>query len=77
MSDKLHMTPEKLDYIFPFVVFFYGLVLVLVLENPVLVKIGEERLGSVFQTMKGHKTLAWICFFVGGLWSIQNVYLTL
>jgi hypothetical protein len=71
------MTPEKLDYIFPFVVFFYGLVLLLVLENPILVKIGEQRLGAAFQAMTRHKSLAWICFFVGGLWSIQNVYLTL
>jgi hypothetical protein len=75
------MTVEKLDFFFPFVVFFYGLLLLLVLENPVLVKIGEERLGAVFkqamQQLSRHKGLAWICFFVGGLWSIQNVYLTL
>jgi hypothetical protein len=77
LSDKLHMTPEKLDYIFPFIVFFYGLVLLLVLENPRLVRLGEERMGTAFQAMLKHKSFAWICFFVGGLWSIQNVYLTL
>ncbi len=77
LSDKRIMTVEKLDYLFPFIVFFYGLLLLLVLENPVLVKIGEERLGAAFQHLSRHKGLAWICFFVGGLWSIQNVYLTL
>ena len=77
MTDKRNMTPEKLDYFFPFIVFFYGLLLVLVLETPALVKIGEERMGAAFQQMSKHKGLAWICFFVGGLWSIQNVYLTL
>jgi len=71
------MTAEKLDFFFPFVVFFYGLLLLLVLENPALVKIGEERLGAAFQQLSRHKGLAWICFFIGGLWSIQNVYLTL
>ena len=68
------MTPEKLDFIFPFVVFSYGLLLVLVLENPVLVRIGQERMGTAFQQLSRHKGLAWVCFFVGGLWSMQNVW---
>lgn len=71
------MTPEKLDFFFPFIVFFYGLILLVVLETPALVKIGEERLGAVFQQMSRHRGLAWACFFIGGLWSFQNVYLTL
>lgn len=77
MSDKRLMTAEKLDFFFPFFVFFYGLLLLLVLENPVLVRLGEQRLGAAFEQIRRHKGLAWICFFVGGLWSIQNVYLTL
>lgn len=68
------MTPEKLDFIFPFFVFSYGLLMVLVLENPVLVRLGEERLGQLYQNMARHKNLGWICFFVGGLWSAQNVW---
>lgn len=69
------MTPEKIDFIFPFVVFFYGFLVVLVLENPVLVKLGEERLGEAFQQLLRHKKLAWVCFFIGGLWSAQNLVL--
>lgn len=68
------MTPEKIDFIFPFVVFFYGLLVLLVLENPVLVRIGEERMGAAFQNMLRHRSLAWVCFFVGGLWAAQNVW---
>ncbi|MEK2689588.1 hypothetical protein [Bdellovibrio sp. GT3] len=68
------MTPQKLDFIFPFVVFFYGLLMVLVLENRALVKLGEERMGQAFQNMVKHKNLGWICFFVGGLWAAQNVW---
>ena len=68
------MSPEKLDFIFPFVVFFYGLLVVLVLENPVLVRLGQERLGSAFENMRQHRGLAWVCFFAGGLWSVQNIW---
>lgn len=68
------MMPEKLDFIFPFVVFSYGLLMVLVLENPVLVRLGEERLGTTFDSLMRHKSLGWICFFVGGFWAAQNVW---
>lgn len=68
------MTPEKLDFIFPFIVFFYGLLMVLVLENSALVRLGEERLGHLYYSLARHKSLGWVCFFVGGLWSAQNVW---
>lgn len=70
----MNMTPEKLDFIFPFVVFFYGLLMVAVLENPYLVRIGQERMGQAFQNLARHKSLGWVCFFVGGLWSAQNMW---
>ncbi|MFM6929654.1 MAG: hypothetical protein ACKOX6_14395 [Bdellovibrio sp.] len=68
------MTPQKLDFIFPFIVFSYGLLMVLVLENRHLVKIGQERMGEAFQNLAKHKNLGWVCFFVGGLWSMQNLW---
>ena len=68
------MTPEKLDFIFPFFVFSYGLMMVLVLETPALVRLGEERLGSMYHNLVRHKSIGWVCFFVGGLWSAQNVW---
>lgn len=48
--------------------------MVLVLETPALVRLGEERLGQVYQNMAKHKSLGWVCFFVGGLWAAQNVW---
>jgi hypothetical protein len=72
--DKCAMTPEKLDFIFPFIVFTYGLLIVVVLENPALVRIGEQRLGETFHKLSRHKNLAWVCFFLGGIWSAQNVW---
>lgn len=68
------MTPQKLDYIFPFVVFSYGLFMVLVLENPYLIRIGQERLGELYGNLSKHRSLGWVCFFVGGLWSAQNIW---
>lgn len=68
------MTPQKLDFIFPFVVFSYGLIMVLVLENPYLIKVGRERMGQAFHQLSKHKSLGWLCFFVGGFWSLQNIW---
>ncbi|NUN04929.1 MAG: hypothetical protein HUU57_04115 [Bdellovibrio sp.] len=48
--------------------------MVLVLENPVLVRIGQERMGQAFANLARHKSLGWFCFFIGGLWSAQNVW---
>lgn len=48
--------------------------MVLVLENRHLVKIGQERMGEAFQNLAKHKNLGWVCFFVGGLWSMQNLW---
>lgn len=59
-----------IDYIFPFVVFFYGLLVLIVLEIPV-----QKIMKPSFHRLNAHKPLAWICFFVGGLWSLQNVLL--
>lgn len=68
------MTPAQLDFYFPFFVFFYGFLVVLVQETPALARLGEERLGSAWQGLAQRRGLAWICFFVGGLWSLQNLW---
>ncbi|BEV66756.1 hypothetical protein AB1A81_00910 [Bdellovibrio bacteriovorus] len=48
--------------------------MVVVLENPVLARIGQERMGQAYANLAKHKSLGWVCFFVGGLWSVQNVW---
>ncbi|MCX7978695.1 MAG: hypothetical protein N2578_06785 [Bdellovibrionaceae bacterium] len=68
------MTPRELDFIFPFVVFFYGFFVLLVLENPALVRIGQERMPEALLRLKANKPLAWGSFFLGGLWVIQNMW---
>lgn len=67
------MSLSTLDFIFPFVVFFYGLILLVVLEAPFFQKIGYQRMSQAYQQLCSHRPLAWISFFVGGLWSLQNI----
>lgn len=64
-----------LDYIFPFIVFFYGLLVLIVLEIPIFINAQRNMSNYFVDQLKSHKPLAWICFFVGGLWSLQNLLL--
>jgi hypothetical protein len=70
----MNMTLESLDFFFPFIVFFYGILMVFVLENQTLDKLATERMPALAPTLRGHRQLAWICLFVGGLWSLQNIW---
>lgn len=62
-----------LDYIFPFFVFCYGIVMIFVLENKTLDKLARERFPDGGATLRSHKGIAYISLFVGGLWSLQNL----
>jgi hypothetical protein len=67
------MLSTRLDYLFPFIVFSYGILVVFVLESSHLKKIGQEKLQAAYQQLAAQKPLAWICFWVGGFWSLQNL----
>jgi hypothetical protein len=70
------MTPEKLDLIFPFLVFAYGTIMTLVLHLPFFVELAERRLPmTVVTQIRGHRVLALICLAVGSVWSTQNLWL--
>lgn len=69
------MTYKEIDFIFPFVVFFYGLVMTLVLNSPLLVQIGEKYgTHPAFVRFKSHKLLGTVCLILGSLWSLQNLW---
>lgn len=71
------MTPNQLDFIFPFVVFFYGALLTFVLNQPRLMEIAEQRMPRpVLEQMKAHRVLAWVCLAIGFPWSLQNLWLS-
>jgi hypothetical protein len=76
------MPYAKLDHIFPYIVFFYGVFVVFVTELG-LTKINLKKSlssprlhavaqGSIHQ-LESHLPIAWVCFWLGGLWSLQNL----
>jgi hypothetical protein len=70
------MTPERLDFIFPFVVFAYGAVMTLLLHTPYFMELSERRLPSpITQQIKGHRGLGLLCLIGGALWTLQNLWL--
>ncbi len=66
----------KLDYFFPFVVFFASLFILIVLETGFLDKITQSAAfhQSIKQTQQ-RSGMYWIFFFISGIWSLQNLYL--
>lgn len=74
-ADKFDMTPEKLDFYFPFVVFFYGFLVLVVVEAPFFESALRRAGGADWLNLRAKRPFAWISFFVGGLWSLQNLFL--
>ena len=79
------MPIEKIDYFFPFFVFFYGVFMVFVNEFAALqffktkakqAHLSPEQmkfLEGLLHTVAKHRSLAFVCFWVGGLWSLQSL----
>lgn len=64
----------KIDFYFPFFVFFYGLVLTFILENPFFVKLAKERMPDSLYQFEKHRSLALLSLVLGGVWSLQNLW---
>lgn len=71
------MLSEQLDFMFPFLMFGYGALMLIVLEVPYFIKIGHIKTAvwkeKYYSQLQSHRVLAWISFFIGGLWSVQNL----
>ncbi len=63
-----------LDFYFPFIIFFYGLVLHLMLETPQLVALAQKKMPSQYATFQKHRPIAVLALYAGGLWSLQNIW---
>ena len=68
------MNIQQLDYIFPFIVFFYGLIYLFISESKVFAERAQDVMGTYHEKFVSHRPLAWISLFVGGLWSLQNLW---
>ncbi len=65
---------EMIDFYFPFIIFAYGCVLVLLLEVPQIMSFAKEKMPTYHQQFLKHRSIGFIAFFVGGLWSAQNLF---
>jgi hypothetical protein len=73
----MHVTLKELDFFFPFLIFVYGLLTTFVLSSPQLMTIAEERLApEMVNQFKTKRALGKFCLLLGGLWSLQNLWLT-
>jgi hypothetical protein len=74
MLNASSWTISNLDFYFPFLIFFYGLVISFVLEIPFLVQLARKEMPSQYATLERHRKLALISLYAGGLWSLQNIW---
>lgn len=65
---------SQIDFYFPFFVFFYGLVLTFVLEIPFFLKLAQDKIPVYHAQFERHRHIALISLYVGGLWSLQNLW---
>ena len=67
---------STLDFYFPFIVFIYGLAINFVLEIPYLVALAQKRMPVRYEAFERHRKIALLSLYVGGLWSLQNLWLS-
>lgn len=74
VTEKVFMNTQ-LDFYFPYFVLSYGLIMVLATGLPQLQKKAAETLDpELLQWFQSHKLLGQVCFWVGGLWSLQRLF---
>ena len=62
---------RHLDQIFPYIVFFYGFLVLAVLNGPWL----KLKAHPLFLELKLKEPLATLCFLVGSVWILQRLWL--
>ncbi len=71
----MHNLIKELDFYFPFFIFFYGLLMMIVLEVPHLVALAKKEMPAQYSLFEKHRKIALFSFYFGGLWSLQNIWL--
>lgn len=66
----------QIDFYFPFIVFIYGLVITFVLETPFFFKLAQKEMPYYHAQFEKHRKIAILSIYVGGLWSLQNLWLS-
>lgn len=69
------MNLNQLDFIFPFILFFYGALLTIVLHQDRLMNLAEQYVPEKIRSqMKSHRILAVFCLISGFFWSLQVLW---
>lgn len=64
---------NELDFYFPYIVLFYGSIMTLMTNIPLLKqKLARYLDQEVLQWFYSHQTMGVVCLFVGSLWSFQR-----
>jgi hypothetical protein len=72
-----HALHETLDKLVPWTAFVYGVVMVFVFQSPMLLRLAETRIPEPHRSrFLAHMPLAWVCLFVGGLWILQDIWVS-
>lgn len=73
--------PSQLDFYFPFFLFFYGILMLFVMDFdgflPLRNRLQRRFLGNVLRggTVNPFSEISlWVITIVGGLWSAQNLF---
>jgi hypothetical protein len=66
---------ESIDFYFPFIIFAYGIILIFLTEIPLILKFAKQKMPHYHQQFIQHRVFGLVAFFVGGLWSAQNLFL--
>lgn len=69
-------THQLLDLYVPWLAFAYGALMLVVLSQPKLMTLAEQRLPpELLAQFRSHQKLAWICLLVGSVWLLQSAWL--
>ena len=75
--DYHSLMPANLDHAFPYICFSYGVVMTVALNLPAVEKLADSNFPSdIVAQWRSHRGLAALCLGVGGLWILQNLWLT-
>lgn len=67
------MLSAWMSFALPLIAFTYGILLIFVIHHPRLREIGIRQRPELFRRLESRRVLAWVCFCVGALWSLQNL----
>ncbi len=67
---------SQLDFYFPFLMFFYGILMIFVMDNPVFLRLHHSFTGGVFGQARREAKFLWVLVIVSGFWALQNLLIS-